>query len=497
LRRERQDLQQQCAAEQQAGAKSRQRVQELEKHLRESATCFAGAKMELEKRATERAQMESELRAELEAAKIAAQRAESACHEESARAARLREEMAELQQARDEISARLKSGEQSGAEQRQKVEELENRLRETASELGRTKGAMENLQAERARLQAEQGNTPAVAAELGQEMCRLRENEAAHLAELAELERRVRDSVVSLARATADLDKERGERRRIEQRSATLTSHLHELHEGLKQHLDSEGAAQARVGELELQLREREETIARVSGELHKEAADRQLAEDHLRAVGDMSAELRKHLSLFEESKKVFHRAQEELESRLASTQRSLNETTEKLQSESGEKMRLEQTLQATRRDLNDASQKTAGEVSRMQSELQVEQLERKRLESDAIQARFSSLESTRVGRAMVNSFRRQMRAPVERLTESSRRLLESGLEEESKQLVESMLENALLLQSSLQENSATPTTDRAEGDTSTAVAAAAAAAAAPVRPVTSPTQAAGPKRQA
>ena len=44
------------------------------------------------------------------------------------------------------------------------------------------------------------------------------------------------------------------------------------------------------------------------------------------------------------------------------------------------------------------------------------------------------------------------MRDPVESVMKATRRLLENALEEEPKKLVESILENALLLQSSLQE---------------------------------------------
>jgi hypothetical protein len=56
----------------------------------------------------------------------------------------------------------------------------------------------------------------------------------------------------------------------------------------------------------------------------------------------------------------------------------------------------------------------------------------------------------------MVNSFRKQIQPPVDQLMQSTRRLLESQLEGEQKKLVEALLENALLLRTSLQESGPT-----------------------------------------
>jgi hypothetical protein len=52
----------------------------------------------------------------------------------------------------------------------------------------------------------------------------------------------------------------------------------------------------------------------------------------------------------------------------------------------------------------------------------------------------------------MVNSFRDRIRQPIEKLMQSARRLLEIQSDGEQKQLVESLLENALLLQTNVGE---------------------------------------------
>jgi hypothetical protein len=105
-------------------------------------------------------------------------------------------------------------------------------------------------------------------------------------------------------------------------------------------------------------------------------------------------------------------------------------------------------------------------ELSKLESALLVEQFERKRVEGDAIQSHYSSLDSARVGRTTVNRLRRQIRQPLDSLVQSTRRLLEVQLDEEQTKLVEAVLENALVLKSSLQEaGTSTANSPRAEGE--------------------------------
>ena len=444
-----QALQAKLVEEQRGGAKSKRRAKELEKQLRDSATAFARFRADLEGRVAESGRRASDL----EAAKAAAQQAETTREEVAARATQLAEEMDGLRQMHDELSARFKAGQQTAADSNRRIEDLEKRLRESAAELGRAKAALENQAADRSRKDATQQSTADNVTELTEELCRLRENEAARTAELSEVERRVRESVASLARVTADLEKERGERRRIEQRSTSLTAQLQQLHGDLKLHLESEKATQDRVGDLEQQLRDREDRLTRVSADWQKEAADRQLAEEQLRSFGDMSAQLRKYLALFEESKKVFKRTQDDLEARLQASLKTLSDSESRLQKETSERQRLEEALATAQRGGQEQSERSALEMAKLQSDLQMEQFERKRLEGDALQSRYASLDSTRVGRSMVNSFRRQVREPADHLIQATRRLLEIELEEEPKKLVESVLEDALLLQTNLQES--------------------------------------------
>ncbi len=96
--------------------------------------------------------------------------------------------------------------------------------------------------------------------------------------------------------------------------------------------------------------------------------------------------------------------------------------------------------------------QRSKLQVTQLESALDVERAERRRVETEAIESRFASLDTARANLATANKLRRQFAEPVERLTQATCRLLEGALDADSKKLVESVLESALLLQSNLQE---------------------------------------------
>ncbi|HYV29044.1 MAG TPA: hypothetical protein VFA77_16035, partial [Candidatus Eisenbacteria bacterium] len=127
-----------------------------------------------------------------------------------------------------------------------------------------------------------------------------RQAQSAHRAEVAELEKRLRENATGCARATADLERERADRRRLEQRVASLASQLPELHRQLKEHLDSEGQHHQRIAALEKQLQEREEALTRASADLEKEKEEHRLAGEQLRETGEIAEKLQESLAAFE-----------------------------------------------------------------------------------------------------------------------------------------------------------------------------------------------------
>jgi chromosome segregation ATPase len=275
-----------------------------------------------------------------------------------------------------------------------------------------------------------------------------RQAQSAYRAEVAELEKRLRESATGCARATADLERERADRRRLEQRVASLANQLPELHRQLKEHLDSEGQHHQRIAELEKKLQEREEALTRASADLEKEKEEHLLAGEQLRETAELAEKLQESLAAFEATKASFQRTQEQLEAQVQTSARDFSESEARFQKETLERQRVEEALAAAKR----AQQEQATALSKLQSAVQVEQAERQRLQSGAIHARYASLDSARTGMTAGNRLRRQVREPLENLLKSTRRMLEDAADDQSRQLVGSILENALLIQTSLQE---------------------------------------------
>ena len=319
--------------------------------------------------------------------------------------------------------------------------------------MDRVKAQLDQHARERDRLESEHRSVIDTKEALGLELRHLHESEAAQKADVLEMEGRLAENVTLLARVTSDLETERNERHRLEQRAASLAAEMQELHKELRQHIGSEQVSEQRIAGLMQQLGEREDAVTKVSMDLQKEMVNRQAAEEHLRSTAALSDQLRNHLSLIEEAKQVFASRETDLESRLQASLTAQREIESSAQKETGERRRLEEALQEAQRESQRQSDSNALELSKLKSAMQVEQLQRKGLEAQVIQSRYSSLDSSRVGAAMVNSFRDRLRPPVDKLMQSARRLLEVQLDDEHKKLVESLLENALLLQTSVRES--------------------------------------------
>lgn len=430
------ELAEKLTVEQRAAVASRHRSEELDKQLKESVN-------QLRQLATAPKTDEAQWQAKIKAALDEAEESKAAWQDEVDRNGRFKAEAANLHQSNLQLTERLAAQEAAAAQSGERIAQLEQQLRERAEAQAKAGPA------------ADSSSRSADTQKLDEELRELRENEAARETELTELEGRLREGVAALARATADLEKERRERRRVEQRAAALTTQLQELHEDRKQHLESEKAAQDRMFELEHQLRQREGEVGRLRSDLQKESSDRQLAEDQAKVVESLESQLQNYRSLFEESKQTFKRSQEELESRIQSSLAAANESENRLHREIAERQRAEEAATAAQRTLQEQSKElkqVSLELSKLQSKLEVEQLERKQLEGVAAQSRQSKLDSTRLSRALTNSLRRQIRQPVDHLLHSARSLLEFELPEDQKSLVEAMFENVLLVQASLQD---------------------------------------------
>ena len=118
---------------------------------------------------------------------------------------------------------------------------------------------------------------------------------------------------------------------------------------------------------------------------------------------------------------------------------------------QAAERQRLNDALETAQFSLRDRSQRGELEFSKLQSDLQLEQVERKRLETQIARIRHTSLNAVRAARVLRNSLRRQIHEPVDNLYHSARSLLELQMGDQQKKLAEAVLQDVLLVQARLQ----------------------------------------------
>ncbi|HEV2393467.1 MAG TPA: hypothetical protein VG146_14040 [Verrucomicrobiae bacterium] len=461
------------AAQQQGGQdpavtqKAQARCAELEQELASLRQAFEGfngsfdqqqqGAVELEKQKQQQQHALAELRRQLEAAAAGDQQARQ---QAEARCAQFEQQLGQARRAHEELSNKLAQEQKVGADSAARLKELETR--------------------------------PAGA-------------EAANGAPAGDLDQQVRQSVAALARVTAELAKERGERQRSEQRAVELSGRLQALHQDLGRTLQAQREDQARINSLEEQQRQTTQALDRCTADLEQQQAERQLAEEQSQKAKEVNAQLRKDLAFFEEAHKKFEGARQELQSRLEASlnaarehegrlqretaerqrmaesfeklqrelqnqsrgretleqelqtaQSTLQEREAKLQKEAAERQRLNEALESVQRNLMGASQRDL-ELSKLQSALELEQIERQKQETQLARMRRSSLDAAHATRALRNSLRRQIREPVDNLAHSTRNLLEMEMGDEQKKVAEAVLGYVLLVQTRLREPELAP----------------------------------------
>jgi CheY-like chemotaxis protein len=424
-------------------AETAKRVQELEERLSQSAA-------ELEKQKQEQQRAEADLSAKLEAANGLNQQNEAARQQVENRCSQLEKEVADLSKAREELASKIAQQQKAGT----------------------------SASSERP--------VPTAAGASG--------------APASDLEEQVRQGVAALARATAELAKERGERQRSQQRAAELNERLQTLHQDLSRSLQSQREDLARIGSLEEQQEQTKQALDRTAADLEQQQAEHRLAEEQLHNAKELNAQLRKDLTFFEETNKKFGGARHELQARLEASMNAARENEARLHKESAERQRLTDTLEETRRELQNQTRKREVleqelqttnkaleeletklqneaaerqrlnqaqdsfqrnlrdgserdlEFSKVQSALQLEQVERKRQETQLARMRQRALDSAHAARALRTTMRRQIREPVENLVHSVESLLELEMGDDQKKLAEAVLQDVLLVQTRLRE---------------------------------------------
>jgi PAS domain S-box-containing protein len=260
LRQNYEELEQKVSDEQDSLAESKRRVRELENIIRDNDGELERAKAAVHRQSGDRTRLEAEWHEQVNAAKAAAERAEAAYKQESSRAHRLDREIMELRQELDDVKGKYSAEKAGNSKTKRRVKDLEKQLRDRPT--------VESSSSDTRTTRRRRGHTDVV--ELVATRAVSDHEVVAAKRRAEELEDRLRQNAAELARAKAalesrpdyrnsstseELEKERTERRRVEQRFVALSGQLQELHQELKKHLDAEKASQNRVNELEQKLR--------------------------------------------------------------------------------------------------------------------------------------------------------------------------------------------------------------------------------------------------
>ena len=354
----------------------------------------------------------------------------------------------QIESLREELLERLRLEKATQA----RIANLEQQLRAREESLVRVTQHLETEREDRRRIELRAEGLIAQSQQLQGQLQQAGQREQENRSRIAELEDLGQARGQEIEQLQSGLATERGERRKLEERAQSLSVQLRELHKELDQHLHLEKEFQGKVSVLEVQLNDRQLALSRVQSDLKKESADRELAEEQLRAAGDISAKLQQYQASFEDARRAFDQTQRELESRLHAAGETAREHEVLLEREGAEKIRLQKELEAARREHQAQVQQNAIDRSKLNTSLQVESMERRRLEGDAMHSRYASLQSSRSGRALVNGFRRQLEQPVDQLMAQARRMLALEIKGDLKQIAESLMESAVTLQNSVRE---------------------------------------------
>ncbi len=255
-----------------------------------------------------------------------------------------------------------------------------------------------------------------------------------------------------LARLKAELEKERGERARIEQRAASLSSQVQSLHLQLSEGLNLERDNQSRLASLEQELRTTQDAYTQVKADLENQRREQQSTEDQLCVVRELNEQLQANLGAFENARNSFELAQTDFRAQLEHTNTALQQAERALDNERESRQRLEHTLATTLRDHRSADQKLALEVTELRTALETARLEKNRGHEEVLRSRAECLATINEATTRANRLRSHFSQVLAHINGTTRELLQSPLTEEQKYVIETLLQDVIALESSLEE---------------------------------------------
>lgn len=179
-----------------------------------------------------------------------------------------------------------------------------------------------------------------------------------------------------------EVEQEREERRRLEQRASALSSQVSALHLQLSEHLEIETRNQKKVNTLEDQVREWKNQVTQLKSDLQTERQKSDAAIERVEAANTVSEKLTEQL----DSLKLVHDAlastQAESEGQLATVSSELKKVQDALAVESMKRHEVELALTAAQQEQAERERKSKLEISKLETALKAKDLELKELAS-------------------------------------------------------------------------------------------------------------------
>lgn len=436
-------------AQEKARAAGRQ-AEEAERKASAAAAELEDAKAELERRFAEQERLQCEWMGRLNALKAAFAQAESATRQRDTRGQELEAATADLTRRLEEAMARLGESRDEAAAALRRVAELEAGLSGAAKESAELNRRMAEAESARQKAEAESRSRSREKDELAADLGRLLESRRPTEQRLTDLERQLRDGVAAQARLTRELEQERGERRRAEERMREAREQVRQLHEELGRQLSAERELRGRMAELERALGEEKQAASRAQAEMEQHQAKRQVVEAQLREMGQLSEQYATHVARGEEAWSAMRQVRDEVERALGETRKKLGEVEAERNGEHRERCRVESALAAAERRCEELTVAQAADRERYEQTLARQEREQQSLRKEWLEARQEAIRLAGEKGLRASELGTRLRGPAEALRTAAARLLDLELPDAQKALLEDVLEQALVLEEAL-----------------------------------------------
>ena len=167
-----------------------------------------------------------------------------------------------------------------------------------------------------------------------------------------------------------EVEQEREERRRLEQRASALSAQVSALHLQLSEHLEIETFNQKKVNGLEDQVRDWRNQITQLKNDLANEREATQAAHQKIEAANAVSTRLTEQLDSLKLVHDALGRTQAEAEGQLQVVNKELKQAQDALASETAKRQELERELTAAKQGHAEQQRTAKLELSKLETAL-------------------------------------------------------------------------------------------------------------------------------